>query len=140
MKYSANLGVLWKDLKIHQAIYKAKKSNFDAVELWWPYEENPELIKKTAEENELPILCLNAPKGNEENGEFGLNALPDKKQEARDGIKKAYEYALKIGCKNIHLLAGKTDLSSKCLVTLLDNLKFARDLCETKEIGIFLIQ
>ncbi len=136
MKYSANLGLLWTDLKIDQAMHQAKKYNFDAVELWWPYDTDPNLIKQTSEETSLPILCLNAPKGNEEKGEFGLNALPNKKKEAREAIEYAVNYADKIGCKNVHLLAGKTDLSSSSLVTLLENLKFARDLCEPKGIGL----
>ncbi len=138
MKYSANLGLLWTELKIDQAILKAKKYNFDAVELWFPYDEDPNIIKQTSDDAGLPILCLNTSKGDVDKGEFGLSALPGKKAEAKEAIKNAADYAHKIGCKNIHLLAGKTDLSSKCLVTLLDNLKFARDLCEPKGIGVLI--
>ena len=32
MKYSANLGFLWTELKLEEAIVQAKKNNFDAVE------------------------------------------------------------------------------------------------------------
>ena len=39
MKYSANLGFLWTELKLEEAIVQAKKNNFDAVELQWPYQE-----------------------------------------------------------------------------------------------------
>ena len=136
MKYSANLGLLWTELKIDQAIHQAKKYNFDAVELWFPYNEDPNVIKQASDETDLPILCLNTSKGDEEKGEFGLCALPDKKNEAKEAIKNAVDYADKIGCKNIHLLAGKTDLSSRSLVTLIENLKYARDLCEPKDIGV----
>ena len=58
------------------------------------------------------------------------------KKEAKEAIKNAVDYADKIGCKNIHLLAGKTDLSSRSLVTLMENIKYARDLCEPKNIGV----
>ena len=138
MKYSANLGFLWKELKLEDAILQAKKNNFDAVELQWPYLVDPNVIKKVSENTGLPILCLNTIKGEEEKGEFGLCALPHKKKEAQEAINKAVDYADKIGCKNIHLMAGKTDLSSKCLVTLLENLKYARDLCEPKDIQVLI--
>ena len=138
MKYSANLGFLWTELKLEDAILQAKKNNFDAVELQWPYLEDPNVIKKVSENTGLPILCLNTIKGEEEKGEFGLCALPHKKKEAQEAINKAVDYADKIGCKNIHLMAGKTDLSSKCLVTLLENLKYARDLCEPKDIRVLI--
>ena len=136
MKYSANLGLLWTELKIDEAIHQAKKNNFDAIELWFPYNEDPNVIKQASDETNLPILCLNTSKGDEEKGEFGLCALPDKKKEAKEAIKNAVDYADKIGCQNSHLLAGKTDLSSKSLVTLIENIKYARDLCEPKNIGV----
>ena len=41
MKYSANLGLLWSEMKLDEAIFKAKDNNFDAVELWFPYDEDP---------------------------------------------------------------------------------------------------
>ncbi len=48
MKYSANLGLLWTELKIDEAIHQAKKNNFDAVELWFPYNEDPYVIKQAS--------------------------------------------------------------------------------------------
>ena len=138
MKYSANLGLLWTEMKLDEAIFKAKDNNFDAVELWFPYDEDPSKIKKASEKTGLPILCLNTIRGNADKGEFGLSALPDKKEEAKEAIKNAAEYADKIGCKNIHLLAGIVDFSPKCLVTFLDNLKYAIDICEPKGIGVLI--
>ena len=60
-------------------------NNFDAVELWFPYDEDPLIIKKASEKTGLPILCLNTIRGNIDKGEFGLSALPDKKEEAKKG-------------------------------------------------------
>ena len=138
MKYSANLGLLWTEMKLEKAIFEAKKNAFDAVELWWPYEEDPKIIRNASEKTGLPILCLNTVKGNLEKGDFGLSALPNRKKEAKEAIKKAAEYAEKIRCKNIHLLAGIVDFSPSSLTTLLDNLKYARDICEPKGIGILI--
>ena len=74
MKYSANLGFLWTELKLEEAIIQAKKNNFDAVELQWPYLEDPKVIREVSDKTGLPILCLNTIKGKEEKGEFGLCA------------------------------------------------------------------
>ena len=37
MKYSANLGFLWTELSLPDAIRAAKAAGFDAVECHWPY-------------------------------------------------------------------------------------------------------
>ena len=56
MKYSANLGFLWTELKLEEAIIQAKKNNFDAVELQWPYLEDPKVIREVSDKTGLPIL------------------------------------------------------------------------------------
>ncbi|MEN8934506.1 MAG: isomerase, partial [Planktotalea arctica] len=37
MKFSANLGFLWSELSLPDAIRAAKAAGFDAVECHWPY-------------------------------------------------------------------------------------------------------
>jgi hydroxypyruvate isomerase len=37
-KFSANLGFLWSDLPLPEAIHAAKVAGFDAVECHWPYD------------------------------------------------------------------------------------------------------
>ena len=60
------------DLPLIEAIYKAKKHGFDAVELQWPYDVNPIEVKNVLEEINLPVLGINTLKGNIEKGDFGL--------------------------------------------------------------------
>ena len=38
MKFSANLGFLWNDRPLPDAIRAAKAAGFDAVECHWPYD------------------------------------------------------------------------------------------------------
>jgi len=66
IKFSANLGFLWTDLPLIEAIYKAKKHGFDAVELQWPYDVNPIEVKNVLEEINLPVSGINTLKGNVE--------------------------------------------------------------------------
>ena len=38
MKFSANLGFLWADRPLPDAIHTAKAAGYDAVECHWPYD------------------------------------------------------------------------------------------------------
>ena len=76
MKFSANLGFLWADLSLPEAIRAAAASGFDAVECHWPYAEEPTKVRVALEETGLPMLGLNTTRGNVEAGENGLLALP----------------------------------------------------------------
>jgi len=41
MQFSANLGFLWSDRPLPDAIRAAKAAGFDAVECHWPYDIDP---------------------------------------------------------------------------------------------------
>lgn len=106
MKFSANLGFLWADRSLIDAVYAAKQAGFDAVECHWPYNTAPEQLHTALAETGLNMLGLNTIRGDVEAGENGLAALPLKKQQAKEAIDQAIEYAAKIKCQNIHVMAG----------------------------------
>jgi|TARA_B110001450_G_C17592714_1_gene469572 hydroxypyruvate isomerase len=133
-KFSANLGLLWKNVSQIEAIYKAKENGFDAVEFQFPYENDATEVKQVLDEVNLPVIGINTIKGNVDKGDNGLLAVPSRISEARDAIIQAFEYAKIINSKNIHAMAGITDLSTKSLVTFIDNLKFAKDLIKDTNI------
>lgn len=58
------------------------------------------------DETGLEMLGLNSRRGNVEAGDNGLSALPDHVQEARLAIDEAIEYAVAIGTRKIHVMAG----------------------------------
>jgi 2-dehydrotetronate isomerase len=103
--FSANLGFLWSDLALPDAIMRAASAGFDAVECHWPYAEDAETVKGALAATGLAMLGLNTAKGG--NGEFGLAALAGRETEARDGIDAAIAYADAIHARNIHVMAGK---------------------------------
>ncbi len=103
-KFSANLGFLWTELSLPDAIRAAHKVGFEAVECHWPYDTDPSLIKSALDETGLPMLGLNTVRGKE--GENGLSALPGRETEARAAIDQAIAYATEIGAQNIHVMAG----------------------------------
>ena len=104
MKYSANLGFLWTDLALPDAIRAAKRAGFDAVECHWPYEVPPADVAAALTETGLEMLGLNTRRG--QPGENGLTALPGREADARAAIDEAIDYARAIDCGAIHVMAG----------------------------------
>lgn len=106
MKFSANLGFLWTDRPLPDAIRAAKAAGFDAVECHWPYDVPAGEVSKALTETGLKMLGLNTRRGNVAAGDNGLSAIPGREAEARAAIDEAITYALAIGAGNIHVMAG----------------------------------
>ena len=58
-RFSANLGYLWKELPLPEAIRAAQKAGFEAVEFHEPYNYPTEEIREVLEETGLKMLGLN---------------------------------------------------------------------------------
>ena len=101
-QFSANLGFLWTELALPDAIRAAKRAGFDAVEAHWPYDVPTADVKAALEETGLPMLGLNTIRGQTN----GLSALPGQEQEARAAIDQALDYAAATGTKAVHVMAG----------------------------------
>lgn len=106
MKFSANLGFLWSDRPLPDAIRAARAAGFDAVECHWPYDFPPAEVKAALDETGLTMLGLNTRRGDVAGGENGLSALPGRDADARAAIDEAIAYAIAIGTPNIHVMAG----------------------------------
>ena len=132
MRFSANLGFLWQNLSLPDAVRAAAKAGFDAVECHWPYDNDAKQVRAALDEVGLPMLGLNTRRGDVEAGDNGLAAIPSRRQEARAAIDEALDYAVIIGAANIHVMAGYAagDKADECFV---DNLDYA---CEkAKAVG-----
>ncbi len=106
MRFSANLGFLWNDRPLPDAIRAAKAAGFDAVECHWPYEIPSSAVRTALDETGLRMLGLNTVRGNLDAGENGLSALTGREQEARQAIDQAMRYAQDVEAGNIHVMAG----------------------------------
>ena len=125
MRFSANLGFLWADRPLPDAIRAAKAAGFDAVECHWPYAHDPHDVKAALDETGLEMLGLNTSRGDVAAGENGLAALPNREAEARAAIDQALDYAHIIGAGAVHVMAGfasgatahKTFVANLCYAT-----------------------
>ncbi|SFD17282.1 hydroxypyruvate isomerase family protein [Tropicimonas isoalkanivorans] len=120
--FSANLGFLWTELPLPDAIRAAKAAGFQAVECHWPYDTPPQEVAVALRETGLPMLGLNTVRG--QPGENGLAALPQRQQEARDAIDQAIAYARAIGTPNVHVMAGFAE-GADARATFVTNLRYA---------------
>ena len=130
-KFSANLGFLWSDLPLPDAIRSAKQAGFDAVECHFPYDTPAEHVRAALAETGLPMLGLNTRRGNEAAGDNGLAALPDRVEEARAAIDEALAYAADIDAANIHVMAGIAS-GDAAHTTMVDNLRHACSVAEAQ--------
>ena len=126
MKFSANLGFLWNDRPLPDAIRAAHAAGFDAVECHWPYDTPAQKVRAALDETGLPMLGLNTRRG--ASGENGLSALPGREAEARAAINEAVRYAVDIGARAIHVMAGFAE-GPDAHETFLANLGYARAQC-----------
>lgn len=137
IKFSANLGFLWANRPLPEAIRAAKAAGFAAVECHWPYETPSSEIKAALAETNLTMLGLNTSRGNVEAGDNGLSAMPDRVAEAQAAIDEALAYAVEIEALNIHVMAGFTDANA-ARVTFIDNLLYACEQAAKHDITILI--
>ena len=124
MRFSANLGFLWADRPLPDAIHAAKEAGFDAVECHWPYAYDVADIKRALEDTGLAMLGLNTRRGDVGAGDNGLCALPNRRYEARAAISEALDFARATSTQAIHVMSGfaKGNAAHDCFV---DNLRHA---------------
>ena len=106
MRFSANLGFLWNDRPLPDAIWAAKAAGFDAVECHWPYDTPSEDVTSALRDTGLPMLGLNTSRGNVQAGDNGLAAITGREDEARAAIDEALDYACATGTRAVHVMSG----------------------------------
>lgn len=138
MRFSANLGFLFTDLPLPEAIRAAKSAGFDAVECHFPYDTPPAQMQAALAQTGLPMLGLNTWPGDRAAGDFGLAALPARADEARAEIARAVAYAAAAGVGAVHVMAGRTDGGAAAEACFRDNLSHACDLAAAHEIQVLI--
>ena len=126
MKFSANLGFLWPDRPLPDAIHAAKAAGFDAVECHWPYDTPAENVQAALDATGVPMLGLNTSRGDVSAGENGLAALPDRVADARAAIDQAIAYADAVDAGAIHVMCGFAS-GADAHATFVENLRYACD-------------
>ena len=138
MKFSANLGFLWKELSLPKAITAAASAGFHAVECHWPYNFHPNELNKALSNSNIKMLSINTQRGNIKKGDNGLLAVPGREKEAIKYIDEALEYAKNISCKNVHVMAGRSKNLKQADDVFIKNINYAVDEASKKNINILI--
>lgn len=125
MRYSANLGFLFTELALPDAVRAAHAAGFDALECHFPYDTPPADLTAALAETGLRMLALNTWPGDRTAGDFGLAALPGREDEARREIARAVDYAATTGMDAVHVMAGRTDGGAAAEACYVANLRRA---------------
>ena len=128
-RFSANLGFLWTELSLTDAIRRAKAAGFEAVEAHWPYATPPEDVAAALAETGMPLVGINTVRGDVDAGENGLAAVPGREKDARAAILQAVDYAHASGAGAVHVMAGRFGDEE----TFISNLRFAAE--EARDLG-----
>lgn len=137
-RYSANLGFLFTELSLPQAIHATSKAGFDAVECHFPYDVPAAEVAQALRDTGLTMLGLNTWPGDKAAGDFGLAALPGREDEARAAISQAIDYAVATKTKAVHVMAGRSDGGDAAEATFRANLAHACDLAAPHGITILI--
>ncbi|MCK5934696.1 MAG: TIM barrel protein [Fulvimarina manganoxydans] len=137
LRLSANLGFLYADLPLAEAIQRAARAGFDAVECHWPYDEPIADVRAALGETGLAMVSMNARKGPNRD-DFGLAALPGREAEARTGIEEAIAYGAAIGAKRVHVLAGRIEANDVSRACFVETLRFAAQRASRRDMAILI--
>jgi 2-dehydrotetronate isomerase len=103
-RLAANLNWLFAERPFMDRFGAAAAAGFGAVEMLTPYEHSPPAVKAELARHGLTPLGINTPVGRE--GESGLAALPGREREWQAAFARALDYAVAIGARSVHCLAG----------------------------------
>ena len=105
-RFAANLTMLFNEVPFLDRFAAARRAGFAGVEYLFPYEHDPNDIRRQLDEHGLAQVLHNPPAGNWSAGERGIASHPDRVAEFEDGVTRAIQYATALGCTQLNCLAG----------------------------------
>ena len=136
-RFAANLSMLYPELPFLDRFDAAANDGFTGVEYLFPYAHDASVIKARLENNGLKQVLFNASPGGTDKesisaawdkGDRGVACIPGREHEFTAGVAMALDYALTLGCQQIHVMAGLVpDTSTREAVrgTYVSNLQYA---------------
>jgi hydroxypyruvate isomerase len=127
-KFCANLTMLYGEHQFLDRFGAAARDGFAAVEYMFPYQFPKEQLVGALKAHRLTQVLHNLPAGDWDGGDRGIAVQPDRKDEFREGVARAVEYATALACHNVNCLVGiprADDSSDVVRHTVVENLRYA---------------
>lgn len=139
-RFAANLSTLFRELPLLERAAAAAAAGFDAVEIQFPYAEDPEALRAAFDAAGLPLVLMNFPVGDLMRGGEGLAAVPGREAEFEKAAATARRYARILQPRAMNLLAGRPRAGldrGACEAAFRESLERAHAV--TRELGIRLL-
>ncbi|MFY1026958.1 2-oxo-tetronate isomerase [Actinobacillus seminis] len=105
-KFAANLTMMFNEVPFLDRFEAAAKAGFKYVEYLWPYAYPADELKAKLDQFGLKQVLFNTAAGDVTKGEWGVSAIPWREADSCRDIDTALEYALALGCPNVHIMAA----------------------------------
>lgn len=105
-QFAVNLSTIFTEAPFLERFRKARAHGFSYVECQFPYVNSIEEIQKELVEHQLSMVLFNLLPGNWSQGDRGLAAIKNRKQEFQKSVEQGIEYATALNVKKIHCMAG----------------------------------
>ncbi len=114
-RFAANLSWLYTDLPFTDRFEAAARDGFSAVECMFPYEVAAPELAARLRDHKLQMVLFNGPPGAPEQSAPGMPvdpsargtaALPGRVADFRASLSLALDYAARLQCPRVHLMAG----------------------------------
>lgn len=106
LKFCANLSYLFTEVPVLDRFEAAARAGFMGVEMLAPYDQPANALRERLDGAGLRLVLINSYAGNRAAGERGMACIPGRQAEFRDSIERTLDYAVTLGCKLVHFMAG----------------------------------
>ena len=140
-RFAANLSLLFNEVDFLDRFAAARAAGFEAVEFLFPYAFEPRQIAARLQRYGLELVLFNLPAGDWAAGERGIACDPRRSREFQDGVALAIDYALELGVRRLHCLAGKLPPKvdrERAHATYVANLRHAAGVCRAHGIDLLI--
>lgn len=128
MKAAANLSLLYGQLPLEERFAAARDHGFTAVEILFPYDQEPQWYARKLKDHGLQLVLVNTP-SDPDTAPWGRAGLPGQEAAFRHDFARAAQVCRASGCGAVHVMAGCPPMGEREAgrQTLLANLQWAAD-------------
>jgi hydroxypyruvate isomerase len=125
--FAANVSLLFGELPVLQRFDAARAAGFSAVELQFPYAEDPRELASAARSAGVDVVLINSPATSEH--PLGSACRHDLRSRFVAGLDSIVEYSQALGVRHVNVLAGECGgrPPAECRDVLVDHLLLVAD-------------